>query len=239
MTFEHICDIWWPKKPQSKTRRFYHQLHHASVEGPTCARWGPSDLVGQFSTSIWARKLKGMVARVTICRHEVRQGLCGSTRVARCCRTIGPVKTFLFWFCRKRHMKLYCSLMMIEYRLITPFSCKHICSCKDWLVLWYSFAMLNIVLPCRFYPEAIARGVSLAPFLPDAKRNGICPGSNGSWSSAPAGVSHSNSWVSETLSSQFEKAMNMFFCHDYYTPIQVAQVHSCHILHRDLKTSNM
>ena len=52
---------------------------------------------------------------------------------------------------------------------------------------------------CRFYPEAIARGVSLAPFLPDAKRNGICPGSNGSWSSAPAGVSHSNTWVSETF----------------------------------------
>ena len=94
-----LSDLWthlWhlvTKKPQSISR-FYHQLHHASVEGPTCARWGPSDLVGQFSTSIWARKLKGMVARVTICRHEVRQGLCGSTRVVRCCWTIGSVFFF-------------------------------------------------------------------------------------------------------------------------------------------------
>lgn len=108
VTFAHklVSKIFGgPQKIPQRIRRFdiTNCITHLAVaccpptEGPTCVRWRPSDLVGQFSTSIWAKEPKRMgPARVTICRHKLRQWvcLCGYNRVARCCWIIASVKTW-------------------------------------------------------------------------------------------------------------------------------------------------
>lgn len=83
--------------------------------------------------------------------------------------------------------------------------------------------MLNMVSGCVesfFCPEAIARGVSLAPFLPDAKRHGICPGSNG----AP-GVSEPPSYLSKS-----PRSIRVISC------IAISKRRTCNLTKRQTKT---